>query len=166
MRAFIGIKLVDCISKINSIIEDLKQKDKYASYTKLNNIHITVEFLGEINEKDIEKIERIFSSLDFKFFEISLNRIENFKEMLILGVQNNKDLNLLQARINANLRSDGFLLQERKYFPHVTLARKTDIQIKENINLSSVIKEVILFSSARINNELVYKPILIKQLKE
>jgi len=166
MRVFIGIKLNDCISEIKSIIENLKVEGGQANYTKLDNIHITLEFLGEISVMDIEKIKEIFSFVKQKCFEISLNKITNFKNMIILGVQNNEHLNLLQARLNESLKQRGFLLQNRKYFPHVTLARKSNIEIKKDINLICQVKEIILFSSSRINNELIYKPLFWKKLED
>lgn len=165
MRAFIGIKLDDCIFDIVSIINNLKQKDEKANYTLTKNIHITLEFLGEINNSQIKLIENIFSKLDFKAFKITLNKVTNLKNMLILGVQDNNYLNLLQKYLHEELYYNGFTLQNRKYFPHVTIARKSNLKVEESINLTSKITEIILFSSSRINDELTYTPIINKKLK-
>lgn len=165
MRAFIGIRLDDCISNIVSIMDDLRQRDKTANYTLLNNIHITLEFLGEINELEIKKIEDIFSKIYFNSFEITLNKVSRFKNMIILGVKQNNVLSNLQGFINKELKLEGFLLENRKYFPHVTLARKSNLEINKDINLQSKVNEVILFSSERINNCLTYTPILRKKLE-
>lgn len=166
MRSFIGIKLNDCITNIASIIDELRQVDKNANYTLLSNIHITIEFLGEINEEDILKIKKIFSNLNFNSFTLNVDSLKNLRDMIILGVETNQYLNLLHGLINSELKKAGFTLQDRKYYPHVTICRKSNLNLLKSLELKSDINEIILFSSSRINNELVYAPILIKQLKK
>lgn len=165
MRCFIGIQLSDCTTAIETIINELKLIDNNANYTKTENIHITIEFLGEIDVLDINKIQDIFSNLSYNSFTIHLEKIKNLKDMVVIEVKDNKSLRYLQSLLNKELRDRGFILQTRKYYPHVTLARKCNFFISEDVNLSSEIKEVILFSSDRINNELVYTPILRKKFK-
>lgn len=166
MRAFIGIKLNDCITDIASIIDEVRQLDKNANFTLLNNIHITIEFLGDINEEDILKIKNIFSKLDFNSFTVKMDSLKNLRDMIILGVEKNRYLNTLQGIINSELKKVGFNLQDRKYFPHVTICRKSNLNLLKPLDLKSKVNEIILFSSSRINNELVYTPILIKQFNK
>lgn len=165
MRAFIGIKLDDCTANIVDIIEELKLKDSRANYTLINNIHITIEFLGEISEADILKVKDIFNSLDQPSFEVELNKITKLRDMIILATSKNRFLNSLNGFINSKLIDNGFTLQNRRFYPHVTIARKSSLDIEHTISLKSIVKEVILFSSSKIDDQLFYAPIITKQLK-
>lgn len=164
MRTFIGIRLDDCISEIKAIIDDLKREDNDARFTILSNIHITLEFLGEITLDQVEQIKDIFSSFEFSSFNLEVDKITNLRDMIILGVKENKDLKYIQNKLRNKLRESGFNVDSRKYYPHVTIARNSKNKITKDINLKSRIKELILFSSERINQDLVYTPILTKKL--
>lgn len=164
MRTFIGIRLDDCISEIKAIIDDLKREDNDARFTILSNIHITLEFLGEITLDQVEQIKDIFNSFEFSSFNLEVDKITNLRDMIILGVKGNKDLKYIQNKLRNKLRESGFNVDSRKYYPHVTIARKSKNKITKDINLKSTIKELILFSSERINQDLVYMPILTKKL--
>ena len=164
MRAFIGIRLDEAIDSISLIIKDLKLKDKYANYTSLKNIHITLEFLGEIDKDDIPIIEEIFSTISRKSFEILLDGITKLRDMIIIRISEKEELMVLQADLKKALKKNNIPIQDRVYFPHVTLARKSSLRVDLDYRKRVKIKEIILFSSRRINDNLVYTPILTKKL--
>lgn len=164
MRAFIGIRLDEAIDSISLIIKDLKLKDKYANYTSLKNIHITLEFLGEIDKDDIPIIEEIFSTISRKSFEILLDGVTKLRDMIIIRVSENEELIALQADLKKTLKNNNITTQDREYFPHVTLARKSSLRVDLDYRKRVKINEIILFSSKRINDNLVHTPILTKKL--
>lgn len=164
MRSFIGIKLNDCIEDIKNIINHLKQEDKLANYTRIENIHLTLEFLGEIELKDIKKIKEVFQEINANEFNLKINKITNLKDMIILKVKENKELTKLQNTIHDKLESLGFKLEKRKFLPHITIARRTSLRIDQNISLTSKINSIILFESIRLEGILTYIPKLEMKL--
>ena len=74
MRIFVAIEIndknvLDSISKIQS---ELKIN---AKPVKIQNLHFTVQFLGEVADQMIEKISRGLCDLEFVPFSISLSGV-------------------------------------------------------------------------------------------
>lgn len=164
MRTFIGIKLDSCLAEIETTIKKLHELDTNASFTKLSNVHITLEFLGEISEKDIIKIKEILAKLSFEEFELKTDKLTSLRDMLIISIIDNPKLAKLQLYIHNELLKEGFKLESRKYYPHITLARKARIITTYPLEIKTKVEEIILFSSTRVNNELVYQPLLKQSL--
>ncbi len=164
MRAFIGIKLDDCKDEIIDIVKSLKEKNQEARYVRFENLHLTLNFLGEIDLRDISLIEDAFSSLSYQPFDVEMIAVETFRNMAILNVSKSKELMNLQLELKNKLFAKGFELDRRKYFPHITLARKFNDVIRKKIKIVTKVEEIVLFSSEVINNKLTYTPILSKKL--
>ena len=60
MRAFIALELPkEILEEINRIQGLLKKNNLFAGkFTELENLHLTLKFLGEIDDKHIEDIKR------------------------------------------------------------------------------------------------------------
>lgn len=164
MRIFIGIKLDDCLEEIIKIQEDLKLLDPEANYTKKDNIHMTLAFLGELLERDVLKLKNILDRIDYFSFEIETLKVKRMRDMLILEVKPETALLDLQSILEENLRRAGFYLENRKFYPHITLSRKTKINVDKVYKLKSAVREMIIFSSERSENGLTYRPLHIKKL--
>lgn len=129
MRTFLGIDLPDEIKKnIKEVIEKLK-KVKEARTVKLENLHITLKFLGDVEEKKIELIkEKLKSSFsDFPCFEVKLKGIGVFPEekrvrVLWIGVEDNGILKKLNEKIERIMEKFGFE-REKEFVSHITIAR-------------------------------------------
>lgn len=164
MRIFIGIKLDDCLEEIIKIQEGLKLLDPEANYTKKDNIHMTLAFLGELLERDVLKLKNILDRIDYFSFEIETLKVKRMRDMLILEVKPETALLDLQSILEENLRRAGFYLENRKFYPHITLSRKTKINVDKVYKLKSAVREMIIFSSERSENGLTYRPLHIKKL--
>jgi 2'-5' RNA ligase len=145
------------------VVESLKSKDPKANYTRPENIHLTLAFLGEINEKEKALIKGVVDGLDNPPFGISINKLRNFKDMAILEVKPNQHLTKLYESLVEGLAGCGILLEKRKYYPHITLSRKTVLRVDKDFEMKSNVEEIILFSSER-RAILTYLPIHIKRL--
>lgn len=55
---------------------------------------------------------------------------------------------------------DGFLLENRPYFAHLTLARKTDYVVNKAVLLTTTVENIVLFASERQETGLVYRRIV------
>jgi len=163
MRAFIGIKLTDCIEEISNLISELKKQEKNANYTKLENIHLTLEFLGEISENQVEIIRKIFKELNYQKFTLEIRKLSNLKNMYVCYLKENPYLFNLQKIIHEKLKNEKFKLEDRKFLPHITIAREVNKKIDKELNFTSIVDSIYLFQSTRVNKELKYIPIIEKK---
>ena len=80
MRVFIAVEIsdVEILKKIRTF-QDTLEID--AKPTKINQIHFTIQFLGEINEKQCEKVKDVLKEISFSQFELSLNGVGGFPNL-------------------------------------------------------------------------------------
>lgn len=164
MRAFIGFKVDDCLEKIEYVIRELKLKDSNARYIRLENVHITLNFLGEITNDQVMQVIDILKEINENAVEVCLDKVCNFHNMAIIQVNKNIELLKLQKNLTKALISNNFKIEKRKYFPHITLARKFNAYVLKNIKLITKVEEIILFSSEYIEGKLTYTPIFAQKL--
>ncbi len=135
MRAFIAINLPDRIKE--KILEMTKEfQEKGIRKVGKQNLHLTLKFLGDVNEKNVEEIMQILKTVDCAKFEVSLKNIgffpnENFIKVVWLGIENGRnELIELQKQIDQKLEKCGFK-SEGTYEPHLTIARVKSIKDKK-----------------------------------
>ena len=127
MRIFVAIEInnknvLDSISKIQS---ELKIN---AKPVKIQNLHFTVQFLGEVSEQMIEKISRDLCDLEFAPFSISLSGVGVFPKPnnpRVVWVGTNDGISKLEelvVNIQKKLLCFGFS-PDKKFKPHVTIFR-------------------------------------------
>ncbi len=130
MRVFVGININEDIKrKIIDLQKEISAIPSKISFTKVENIHITLKFLGKISEEEcknfIEKIEKVLSGRE-KFY-LHLKGFGGFPcisnpRVLWIGMQENN--NLLEIQQDIESISDKFgIPSERNFKGHITIAR-------------------------------------------
>ncbi len=102
-----------------------------ASWEQAEKMHITLKFLGEINETELEKLNSaiINTTNNFQPFDISIEMTGAFPprgvpRVLWLGVNDSvKSLKTLQNKLDDECAKFGFKKDTRTFHPHLTLAR-------------------------------------------
>jgi 2'-5' RNA ligase len=90
-------------------------------------IHLTLAFLGDLDEARLGDALASAEGLDHGSFEVILDQWGSFRGAKVAWAgcrKASKALGNLQADLAERLRVRGFELEERAYTPHVTLARK------------------------------------------
>ena len=138
MRAFIAID-VEMNDKIEEIYNLLKKTKAKLKMVEPQNIHLTIKFLGEIDEKTAEKVKEELHE--------AVREIEPFKAMLKgtgvfpgknhirviwIGFHDEGETLKLSQVIDEKLTKYGFK-KEKSYKPHVTIARMKSREGKEEI---------------------------------
>ncbi|MCS7180662.1 MAG: RNA 2',3'-cyclic phosphodiesterase [bacterium] len=129
MRVFIGIDLpVDIKENLKEIIDKLK-KIKEAKPVKIENLHITLKFLGEVEEKNIDKIKgkleicaKEFESFDVEIKGIGVFPSEKKIRVMWVGTEDWGYLKKLNSKIEEAMSDFGFE-KEKEFVSHVTIAR-------------------------------------------
>lgn len=99
-----------------------------ARWVEPDNIHLTLRFIGEVADGEVREIAGALARVDAPAFALSLAGVYHFgsarrARTLWAGVDRQPDLALLYGRVEQSLRRAGIAPDDRKFTPHVTLAR-------------------------------------------
>jgi 2'-5' RNA ligase len=105
--------------------------DARASWSRTDNIHLTLKFLGEISPGKVEKLSEAASrsAKEFTPFQIVVEQTGAFPKqgqprVLWIGINDlTGELGKLHARLEDESTKAGFARDDRHFHPHLTLAR-------------------------------------------
>jgi len=130
IRLFVGLSLPDEVARR---LEALGGGVPGARWIEARNLHITLRFIGEVEEGLAAEIDETLANLCVPAFALSLDGFGTFGRSkpnhLWASVERAPALLHLQARVEAALARQGLVPEGRKYVPHVTLARFKDAPV-------------------------------------
>lgn len=91
------------------------------------NLHITLAFVGAVNESDMESLLTLGDRIQQSPFALTLNRIGEFgrgKYVWLGPSETPASLTALTHALTARLSEHGFPIDQRPYQPHLTVARQ------------------------------------------
>ena len=98
-----------------------------ASWSRVENIHLTLKFFGNVAVDRIETISRAIDRTvkEFSPFEIDVGKTGAFRtQVLWIGVNDpSGKLSALHKQIEEECTAEGFEKEDRAYRPHLTIAR-------------------------------------------
>ena len=127
MRAFIAVdipkKIKKEVVKIQNSLPEFKGKK-----TEQENLHLTLKFLGEVNQEALEKVKNKLKSIKFEQFETEIDSIGTFNARIVwLHMAGCEEL---QRKIDGSLK--GLFLSEKRFMSHLTIARVKEIKDKKS----------------------------------
>lgn len=146
---------------------------KWENYQKL---HLTLKFLGEVEESKIEKIESVLaeSVRTYSPFRTAISGFGGFPNLrnprvLFIGLSENHELLKLQCEIEERLEGFGFKKENQAFVSHVTIGRiRGRAQSKGSFpvpqNTSFFIAEIALMKSLLHPEGSKYTPISVFRL--
>lgn len=130
MRTFVAIDLPEPIRS------GLRQKQAAfrvacpaASWTRIEGIHLTLKFLGEVPDSQASQVTDALASIaPFQPFHIKVKGFGFFPDarrprVFWAGLDAPQELAQLAARVEAMMEPLGFPKEARPFTPHLTLAR-------------------------------------------
>lgn len=177
MKLFIALLFED---EQKNIIYDILQETKLISgtgnFTNYNNLHLTLEYIGESSTEQLEVIKTSLSEIDLKTFSYVTNKIKCFgksnnQKIVYLGVEYSDDLRNLYRRIIDQLNQAGYEFSYEKYTPHITLGRKVRFKEFETVRniycnpLTILANRISIMESKRVDGKLVYEELYSIPLK-
>ncbi len=131
MRLFIGIPLPDQYQRLlASIAREWNDRFKSRlSWTKQGNWHVTLKFLGDVEEGRVPDLKKFMEELHFERFSLEGAKAGFFGSkgvyrVIWLGLKNDvKSLVNLAGKIDHGLAAKGYAKEKRPFTGHLTLAR-------------------------------------------
>jgi len=101
---------------------------RYAKWVKKEDLHLTICFMGEIEEHQLEETQEILQAIKFSSFDLKVKGVGFFKKRhkpitLWAGVDQNDQLKDFHQKIVNSLRSINIPIENKHFSPHITLAR-------------------------------------------
>lgn len=125
IRLFVGIPMpADIRMRLSLMASGLPG----AHWTRAESYHLTLRYIGEVDQGTADDIDAVLGHISVEPFAITLSSIGYFGKAksaraVWAGVTRNDTLIRLQHKIEIALQHMGLAAEERKYTPHVTLAR-------------------------------------------
>ncbi len=99
-----------------------------ARWTARADFHITLNFIGDIDNETLEQVDDALDDLRASAFDYTLAGTGSFAQgdwpnVLWMGVEAPPDLADLRHGIDRKFRAGGLPYEARKFTPHVTMAR-------------------------------------------
>ncbi len=176
MRLFLAIDLPpDLKEKLFNLGKKFNQAFPHMKLVEKENLHITLKFLGEVDEIRKDEIISLLRSQNFgEKFSASIETLgvfpnENFIRVLWVGIgEGRENISTLMKKIDKTLNTIGFL-PERSYIPHITIARLKQKPNKKFFDVFSKyraeqfgeinVEKFVLFKSTLTKNGPIYEKI-------
>lgn len=186
IRSFLAFELPNAIKgEISRVSKDLRQSRINAKWVKIENIHLTVIFMGNISLNDMDSIkgEVNKSCMESGTFDVSLKGMGCFPgpknpRVLWLGLDGDfEKMTIFRDKLQKSLLKFGIKQEKRPFRPHLTLGRfrkkVSDRSVLQDCiysynDLKSPafsLKELILFKSELKTGGAVYTKLAIFPLK-
>jgi 2'-5' RNA ligase len=124
LRLFVGIGFPPSLKLELSLLCSGIPK---ARWVDPGNLHLTLRFIGEISEDIAADVDQALARLRARRFLLQLAGTGVFggdrPRNLWVGVERNPDLTALRDKVEQALTRAGLPPEQRKFAPHVTLAR-------------------------------------------
>lgn len=132
MRLFVAVNFPDEIKQaLGAFIKGIRQHPVDVKWVEVENLHLTVQFLGNVPEDQVSAIVDALnrSRTGVNPFYLSLSGVGVFPSIeqprvLWVGVSGETDfLSRLHRQVQKELEQLGFESEKRRFSPHLTLAR-------------------------------------------
>jgi len=142
MSSFRGFIAID-LSATPKILEFENALTKIGADVKLvepENIHITLKFLGDVEQHTIDPIDQIMNDAvhDMNPFTFTLKRTgvfpnQQYMKIIWIGIENEQPIITLAKILDEQLCTLGFTKEKREFSPHLTIGRVRTAKNKEQL---------------------------------
>lgn len=175
MRLFIAVNFSEQVkTQLCESIEALRQEAIGGNFTRRDNLHLTLAFLGETSR--LETVKEAMHKVQGSPFILRLEGFGCFRRtggnIYWIGVRKNEKLEHIQKELTDALKSAGFRMEERAFQPHLTLGRQ--VALPDHFDLEvlsskfpvveSPVDRISLMKSERIGGRLIYTELFSQPL--
>lgn len=131
MRLFVALDIDDPIrQRIARFTEGVRNFAPDARWAKEESLHVTLKFIGEQGESSVARIREALAatagrSTQVVFRGYGFFPTTNSARVFWIGMEAGPELAALAAEVDAKLTPLGIAREQRKFTPHLTLARSS-----------------------------------------
>lgn len=128
VRLFVGL---DFPETVRMRLASLAGGVPGARWVPAESMHLTLRFIGEVPDSHLDDIDMALSRITAPRLDLTLDGVGQFgmgakARVLWAGVERSDNLAFLQSKVESALVRAGLGAEDRKFAPHVTLARLKD----------------------------------------
>jgi len=153
MRLFVAIEIPKVVrSTLADLQRKLKPRCPGVRWVEEHLLHITLRFLGEVNENHFGKVVSAAQEVANHWTEPPILRVENIGtfssqqrvHVVWIGLgRGEKELSVLTKELQRNLLDQGFPRERRRWSAHVTLGRsRQGFLVRNSADISSIADNV------------------------
>lgn len=188
MRTFIAIELPKHIKDaLGSLQQELKACGADVKWVDPDNIHLTLKFLGEINEDKLAKVIRILFDIaeDNHAYSVRLASLgalpkPNFPRVICVGIDKGQiETKKVAKGIEEKLEKIGIPRENRAFVSHITIGRMKSPSNRERLvqelqkktgyfkgrNMEFMVERITLFKSTLSPKGPIYETLEAASLK-
>lgn len=180
MRTFIAIELEEEVKDHLAAVQAETQKlCRKGNFTPKDNFHLTLHFLGEIEEDDMEYLQDAMyeTARRNRPFTLTLDKIGFFprgnRGIMWAGLERSTHLQRLFSTLEKSLEQQGFARERKGLSPHITLGREVEphhsfVDVQKSVSVEPMkisVRSISLMESVRKGPKLVYVPLFRMELK-
>jgi len=128
-RGFIAAD-IEVTENIIKFLNEMKNSKFDIKVVEPQNIHITLKFLGDVQQGKINQIEQVIkeSVEGIESFKINLKNTgvfpnKNYIKVVWIGIEDAENLAIIANNIDDKLSQMGFKKEKREFSAHLTIAR-------------------------------------------
>lgn len=135
MRLFIAFGISNEAEKeLENAQQAIKRIDSNLGFVR--EFHLTLKFLGEVDDSKVGEIKERLSKINFEEFNAELDGLgvfpsENYVRVVWVGLEPKEKISALQQKIEGSL--EGLFERDNRFHPHLTLARVKFIKDKKTL---------------------------------
>jgi 2'-5' RNA ligase len=126
MRLFVGLPLAfEALKELSEAVARLKAPQDGLRWTAPESWHITLQFLGNTDQKHCDCVLSRLAEIEAAPVPVRFGELGFFERagVFFADVVPTADLVALAEMVTAATDGCGFVVEERPYHPHITLAR-------------------------------------------
>lgn len=137
MRLFIALDIpVEIRALLSDYMERARALATEARWARVEGLHVTLKFIGHVDDAVVEKIKVALASIKTLPFEVKFTSVgffpnPNAARVFWAGVDGGDHLPRLASTIDAAMGKLDFPRETKPYHPHLTLARTSSRPLRE-----------------------------------
>ncbi len=167
MRLFVAICFSPEIREVLlGAIDGLRGQAVSGNFTRPENLHLTLAFIGESNDPDLAAAAMDAAAVPP--FSLAINGLGHFGDLWWTGVEKNPALTSLAENLQESLQRRGFAVYKRPFKPHITLARHVELRRAPQLRIprtAMTVRRISLMKSEHIRGKLIYTEIYGRDLQ-
>ena len=131
IRTFIALPASSDVQQQMAVVQsELKAAQAEVKWELQDKFHITLKFLGNVEQSNIESLSSALTNIvkQFQVFDITYNLLGAFPNIqnprvIWIGIKSNQVVLDLQSGVERICSDFGFQKEERTFHPHITFGR-------------------------------------------